>query len=52
MPQLKLSYFDFHGGRAEPIRLALAISAAGCAAVCVALIVNLLRGGVREPAEY
>ncbi|MEI8156530.1 MAG: glutathione S-transferase family protein [Burkholderiales bacterium] len=25
MPQLKLSYFDFHGGRAEPIRLALAI---------------------------
>jgi predicted MFS family arabinose efflux permease len=34
------------------IRLALAISAAGCAAVCVALIVNLLRGGVREPAEY
>lgn len=25
MPQLKLSYFDFHGGRAEPTRLALAI---------------------------
>lgn len=25
MPQLKLSYFDFHGGRAEPIRLALAL---------------------------
>ncbi len=25
MPQLKLTYFDFHGGRAEPIRLALAI---------------------------
>ena len=25
MPQLKLSYFDFHGGRAEPIRLALNI---------------------------
>jgi len=25
MPQLKLSYFDMHGGRAEPIRLALAI---------------------------
>lgn len=25
MPQLKLSYFDFHGGRAEPARLALAI---------------------------
>ncbi|MES2949522.1 MAG: glutathione S-transferase family protein [Pseudomonadota bacterium] len=25
MPQLKLSYFDFHGGRGEPIRLALAI---------------------------
>jgi glutathione S-transferase len=25
MPQLKLSYFDFHGGRAEPVRLALAI---------------------------
>ena len=25
MPKLKLSYFDFHGGRAEPIRLALAI---------------------------
>ena len=25
MPQLKLSYFDFHGGRAEPIRLALHI---------------------------
>ncbi len=25
MPQLKLSYFDFHGGRAEPIRLAMAI---------------------------
>ena len=24
MPQLKLSYFDFDGGRAEPIRLALA----------------------------
>lgn len=23
MPQLKLTYFDFHGGRAEPIRLAL-----------------------------
>lgn len=23
MPQLKLSYFDFHGGRAEPARLAL-----------------------------
>ncbi len=25
MPQLKLNYFDFHGGRAEPIRLALHI---------------------------
>jgi glutathione S-transferase len=25
MSQLKLSYFDFHGGRAEPVRLALAI---------------------------
>ena len=25
MPQLKLSYFDFHGGRAEPVRLALHI---------------------------
>lgn len=25
MPQLKLSYFDFHGGRAEPTRLALSI---------------------------
>lgn len=25
MTQLKLSYFDFHGGRAEPARLALAI---------------------------
>lgn len=25
MTQLKLSYFDFHGGRAEPIRLALHI---------------------------
>lgn len=23
MPQLKLNYFDFHGGRAEPARLAL-----------------------------
>lgn len=27
MPQLKLSYFDFHGGRAEPVRLALHIGA-------------------------
>ncbi len=26
MPQLKLTYFDFHGGRAEPARLALAIA--------------------------
>jgi glutathione S-transferase len=25
MTQLKLSYFDFHGGRAEPARLALAV---------------------------
>jgi prostaglandin-H2 D-isomerase / glutathione transferase len=25
MPKLKLNYFDFHGGRAEPIRLALHI---------------------------
>lgn len=25
MSQLKLSYFDFHGGRAEPARLAMAI---------------------------
>lgn len=25
MPQLKLSYFDMHGGRGEPARLALAI---------------------------
>ena len=25
MPQLKLSYFDFHGGRAEPTRLAMHI---------------------------
>jgi len=25
MPQLKLSYFDFHGGRGEPVRLALAL---------------------------
>jgi glutathione S-transferase len=25
MPQLKLSYFDTHGGRAEPARLAMAI---------------------------
>lgn len=23
MPQLKLNYFDFHGGRAEPVRIAL-----------------------------
>ena len=23
MPQLKLTYFDIHGGRAEPARLAL-----------------------------
>ncbi len=26
MPQLKLTYFDFHGGRAEPARLALAMA--------------------------
>ena len=25
MPQLKLTYFDFHGGRAEPVRLTLHI---------------------------
>ncbi len=25
MPKLKLTYFDFHGGRAEPVRLALHI---------------------------
>jgi glutathione S-transferase len=25
VPQLKLTYFDFHGGRAEPARLAMAI---------------------------
>ena len=25
MPSIKLSYFDVHGGRAEPVRLALAI---------------------------
>ncbi|HEU4776518.1 MAG TPA: glutathione S-transferase family protein [Telluria sp.] len=25
MPQLKLTYFDFHGGRGEPVRLALHI---------------------------
>jgi len=25
MPQLKLTYFDVHGGRGEPVRLALAI---------------------------
>jgi glutathione S-transferase len=25
MPQLKLSYFDMHGGRAEPARLAMAV---------------------------
>jgi glutathione S-transferase len=25
MPQLKLTYFDFHGGRGEPVRLAFAI---------------------------
>jgi glutathione S-transferase len=25
MPQLKITYFDFHGGRGEPVRLALAI---------------------------
>jgi prostaglandin-H2 D-isomerase / glutathione transferase len=25
MPKLKLSYFDFHGGRGEPARLALAV---------------------------
>ncbi len=25
MPQLKITYFDMHGGRAEPVRLALAI---------------------------
>ena len=29
MPQLKLSYFDVHGGRAEPIRLALHIGGIG-----------------------
>lgn len=27
MPQLKLTYFDFHGGRAEPARLAMHIGA-------------------------
>ncbi len=26
MPKLKLTYFDFHGGRGEPARLALAIA--------------------------
>ena len=25
MPQLKVTYFDVHGGRAEPVRLALAV---------------------------
>jgi glutathione S-transferase len=25
MPQLKITYFDFHGGRGEPVRLALAL---------------------------
>ena len=25
MPKLKLTYFDFHGGRGEPARLALSI---------------------------
>ncbi len=25
MPHIKLSYFDIHGGRAEPVRLALAV---------------------------
>lgn len=25
MPHIKLSYFDMHGGRAEPVRLALAV---------------------------
>ena len=25
MPKLKLIYFDFHGGRGEPVRLALSI---------------------------
>jgi glutathione S-transferase len=25
MPKLKLAYFDFHGGRGEPARLALSI---------------------------
>lgn len=29
MPSIKLTYFDFHGGRAEPIRLALAIGGIG-----------------------
>ena len=29
MPKLRLSYFDFHGGRAEPPRLARHIGAAG-----------------------
>ena len=26
MPNLKLTYFDFHGGRGEPARLALSIA--------------------------
>jgi len=26
MPKLKLTYFDFHGGRGEPARLALSIA--------------------------
>ena len=25
MPKLKLTYFDFHGGRGEPAKLALSI---------------------------
>ena len=25
MPKLKLTYFDFHGGRGEPARLALSM---------------------------
>ena len=26
MPKLKLTYFDFHGGRGEPARLALSLA--------------------------
>ena len=50
MPKLKLTYFDFHGGRGEPARLALSIGGIRSRTIASHLLIGRLASPTRRSA--